>query len=218
VPRGPGVEAFRGSASRRRSALANRPSLVRLRHRLRCISPCSRSDVGAGRPEVVVPAFHGIRPPANVRSQRTGWRALLCSSISTSRRSTWIRRPWPARFGPQHARPSSPVHLFGLPAEMETASLAIAARTNPRTESVDGRGPCALGASYRRGARPAAPCGPNRLLLVSTPRKGDPTTGEGGLLTTDDAAAGGGGCVGSGTMAQVMAAGGRWDVSWKAGP
>ena len=92
-------------------------------------------------------------------------------------RSTFQPEAMARAIGPR-TRAIIPVHLFGVPAEMDHIQAAV-----PRGVAVIEDAACALGSSY--GGRKCGGLG--RVACFSFHPRKVITTGEGGLLTTDDA-------------------------------
>ena len=130
-------------------------------------------DVGPGD-EVVVPGF--THPATANVVERTGARPVLVDIEleSFNVQPEAMRRA----IGPR-TKAIMPVHLFGVPAEMDH----IAATLPPRVAVVEDAA-CALGSTY--GGRKCGALG--RVACFSFHPRKVITTGEGGLLTTDDAA------------------------------
>jgi perosamine synthetase len=128
--------------------------------------------VGPGD-EVVVPSFTWVATANAVVS--CGARPVLCDvdprtyNIDPARLAETI--------GPK-TRAIVPVHLFGLPADLD--AVAAAARGLPLVEDAA----CAAGAAWR--GRPVGSIGAAGVFSFH-PRK-TITTGEGGMVTTNDAA------------------------------
>jgi perosamine synthetase len=129
-------------------------------------------DVGPGD-EVVVPGF--THPATANVVERTGARPVLVDIDLSTFNAT--AESMAAAIGPR-TKALLPVHLFGLPAEMDGIRALAADRGLAIVEDAA----CALGATYRgRG------CGSlGRIGCFSFHPRKVITTGEGGLLTTDD--------------------------------
>jgi dTDP-4-amino-4,6-dideoxygalactose transaminase len=129
-------------------------------------------DVGPGD-EVVVPGF--THPATANVVERTGARPVIVDiDFDTFNVSPEAMR---RAVGPR-TRALIPVHLFGVPAEMDRIRPAA-----PRGVSIVEDAACALGSTY--GGRACGAIG-NLGCFSFHPRKVI-TTGEGGLVTTDDA-------------------------------
>jgi perosamine synthetase len=131
-------------------------------------------DVSAGD-EVVVPGF--THPATANVVERTGARPVL---VDIDLETFNVDPSAMARAIGARTRALLPVHLFGLPAEMDRICAIAAEHRLPVVEDAA----CALGASYDGRA-----CGSlGRIGCFSFHPRKVITTGEGGLLTTDDAA------------------------------
>jgi dTDP-4-amino-4,6-dideoxygalactose transaminase len=130
-------------------------------------------DVGPGD-EVVVPGF--THPATANVVERTGARPVLVDIDL----ETFNVQPEAMRraIGPR-TKAIMPVHLFGVPAEMDRIVAGL-----PRGVNVVEDAACALGSTY--GGRKCGTLG--RVACFSFHPRKVITTGEGGLLTTDDAA------------------------------
>ncbi|HUG55073.1 MAG TPA: DegT/DnrJ/EryC1/StrS family aminotransferase [Vicinamibacteria bacterium] len=130
--------------------------------------------LGIGRDdEVIVPGF--THPATANVVELTGARPVL---VDVDLATFNVDPDALARAVGPRTRAVVPVHLFGLPAEMEPI-LALAAE---RGLAVIEDAACALGATY--GGRPCGSLG--RVGCFSFHPRKVITTGEGGLLTTDD--------------------------------
>jgi dTDP-4-amino-4,6-dideoxygalactose transaminase len=129
-------------------------------------------DVGPGD-EVVVPGF--THPATANVVEQTGARPVL---VDVDLDTFNVDPTAMARAIGARTKALLPVHLFGLPADMDRI-LAMAAE---RRVAVVEDAACALGASYD-----GRPCGSlGRVGCFSFHPRKVITTGEGGLLTTDD--------------------------------
>jgi len=123
--------------------------------------------------EVVLPGF--THPATANVVERVGARPVVVDVLLPS--FNVDPAAMAAAIGPR-TRAVMPVHLFGVPAEMEPIRAAAERHRVPIVEDAA----CALGASY--GGRPCGSLG--RVACFSFHPRKVITTGEGGLLTTDD--------------------------------
>jgi perosamine synthetase len=130
-------------------------------------------DVGPGD-EVVVPGF--THPATANVVERTGARPVL---VDIDLETFNVQPEAMLRAIGPRTRAIVPVHLFGVPAEMDRIQAAV-----PRSVAVVEDAACALGSTY--GGKRCGGLG--RVACFSFHPRKVITTGEGGLLTTDDAA------------------------------
>jgi dTDP-4-amino-4,6-dideoxygalactose transaminase len=130
-------------------------------------------DVGPGD-EVIVPGF--THPATANVVERVGARPVL---VDIDLETFNVDPQAMVRAIGPNTKALLPVHLFGIPAEMDGIVSAAAARGVPVVEDAA----CALGSNYAGRA-----CGAlGRVGCFSFHPRKVITTGEGGLLTTDDA-------------------------------